>query len=346
MGDNGNGFPVLGLGNTKPQTSLHRIGDETDWTDVACSDSHALAVKSDGTLWGWGANFRGQIGDGDIGVKATRRFPVPGPQGNNWKQVAAGLTHSLALERNGTLWAWGSNRSGELGIGTTSNSVEAVQVGSSTNWVKVWAHGIQTVGLQSDGSLWFWGSLAGNANDTDRFLVPTRVSPDTNWVDACFGYFSILAIKADGTLWAWGRNAGIYTGAPIQIVNRVPARVGKESDWKSCASAGYFYHLLMKKDGSLWALDASDYLFVDKASYKPKEFKRIPIQKDIVAFGTTSRHGTGAALTRDGEVWTWGQVLGEYKPVPGNKKDTEPEPILRDTPWLLPNIDPSAPRSP
>jgi hypothetical protein len=140
-----------------------------------------------------------------------------------------------------------------------------------------------------------------------------------------------------------GRNAGIYTGAPIQLLNSTPARVGKDSDWKTCASSDYFYHLLTKKDGSLWALDASDYAFSDKPSYKPIEFKRINLAKDIVAFGTTSRSGMGVALTRGGEVWTWGRVLGEYMPSSGKAKQDEPEPVIRKEPWLLPNIDPAAP---
>lgn len=235
-----------------------------------------------------------------------------------------------------------SNWAGQLGIGTRKLSPESVQVGSNSNWVKVWSQGIQTVGLQSDGSLWFWGSLTGGAKDTHRFFVPTRVSPDTNWVDVCFGYFCVLAIKADGTLWAWGRNAGIYTDAPFKLVNPSPVRVGNESDWKACASTEYFYHLLTKKDGSLWALDASDH---SKGLKKPKpaEFRKINLRKDIVAFGTTGRDGMGVALTRDGEVWTWGAVLGEYKPVRPNAKDIVYEPVLRQEPWLLPNIPPSQP---
>ncbi|MDB6033278.1 MAG: regulator of chromosome condensation [Verrucomicrobiales bacterium] len=338
-GQNLRGWPVLGLGEINTQRFLRRIGNENDWVDVASSPTHVMAVKSDGTLWGWGANSEYELGDG---TDSPRKQPVPSEPGNDWKQVAAGGTHTLALTRSGTLWAWGNNWAGQLGIGTRKLSPEAVQVGSNSNWVKVWSQGIQTVGLQSDGSLWFWGSLTGGAKDTHRFFVPTRVSPDTNWVDACFGYFCVLAIKADGTLWAWGRNAGIYTDAPIELVNPSPVRVGNESDWKACASTEYFYHLLTKKDGSLWALDASDHSKGLKTP-KPAEFRKINLRKEIVAFGTTGRDGMGAALTRDGEVWTWGAVLGEYKPVRPNAKDIVYEPVLRKEPWLLPNIPPSQP---
>jgi alpha-tubulin suppressor-like RCC1 family protein len=166
-------------------------------------------------------------------------------------------------------------------------------------------------------------------------------------VDVSFGYFSVFAIKSDGTLWAWGRNAGIYTGTPIQLLNETPARVGTNSDWKTCSSSEYFYHVLQKKDGSLWALDASDYAFVNKTNYRPVALKPIYLKKDVVAFGATGRSIMGVALTREGEVWTWGKVLGEY--TSGNatlqsvadaikwKTDRfQPKPIMRSEPWLLP----------
>jgi RNA polymerase sigma factor (sigma-70 family) len=191
------GWPVLGLENIENTTSLRRIGDDTHWASVAVGDSHNLAVKSDGTLWAWGANFRNQLGDG---TKNTRATPVPSIAGNNWKQAAAGATHSFALKKDGSLWGWGNNWAGQLGTGTVKDSPKAVQIGSASNCTKIWAGGIQTVGLQSDGSLWFWGSITGSTNDEDKVLVPTRVSPDTNWVDVCFGYFTVLAIKSDGTL--------------------------------------------------------------------------------------------------------------------------------------------------
>lgn len=249
--------------------------------------------------------------------------------GNDWKQVAAGGTHSLALKADGTLWAWGDNWAGQLGIGSTNRErSEATQVGRSTNWSKVWASGLQSVGLQSDGSLWFWGSLTGEVTDTNRHRIPVQVSADKNWREAGFGYFVCFAIKTDGTLWAWGRNAGIYTGAPIKLLNPMPLQVGTERDWKAISDSEYFYHVLMKTDGSLWSMDASDHALVNKR--EPVRLKRVPLKKDFVAFGVVGRGGV--ALTRDGEVWTWGTVLGI--PTPENA-----ERPIRDAPWLLPNQD-------
>lgn len=356
-GENYLGWPVLGLGDIKTQPLLCRIDPDKDWIGIASSFSHALALKSDGTLWAWGENLHGQLGKGPAySAGKSRRyakqaFPEPSAPGTDWKQVAAGGTHSVALKRDGTLWAWGNNWAGQLGIGSTNKEVhEITQIGAGTNWTKIWAAGLQNVAQQSDGSLWFWGSLTGKAEDTNRFFIPTRVSADTDWVNVSFGYFVVFAIKADGTLWVWGRNAGIYSGAPIQLVNFTPARVGTNNDWEACSSSEYFYHLLKKKDGSLWSLDASDYASANKASYTPVELNPIDLKKDVAAFGNAGRGTMGVVLTRDGEVWTWGKVLGEYAPAQTNLqaiakslglKTGRPErqPIIRDKPWQLPHLE-------
>ena len=340
-GEEPNGWPVLGLANTNIQNivSLRRIGNETDWVDVASGTYHSLAIKSDGTLWAWGGNVFYQLGDG---TKTTRSTPMPSVPGNDWKQVAAGSANSLALKNDGTLWAWGNNWAGQLGIGTVKESPKAVQVGSANNWIKIWAGGSQTVGLQSDGSLWFWGTLTGDS-DTNRFLVPTRISPDTNWVDVCFGYFTEFAIKSDGTLWSWGLEANFYTQARDVSLNAMPMQVGTETDWQSYASsAGRFYHILMKKDGSLWALDASEHRRIKPDSeYKPVKLRKIDLHKDIVAY-TAGEDNLGVVLTRDGEVWTWGNVIGEHSPkdYSGPKgEQLSPKSRIIDKPWQLSNID-------
>jgi RNA polymerase sigma factor (sigma-70 family) len=334
-------WPVLGLNNTNIQNtvSLCRIGHDTDWLDVAVGSYHSLAIKSDGTLWAWGGNFNYQLGDG---TKITRLTPVPSILGNDWKQAAVGGASSFALKNDGTLWAWGNNWTGQLGIGGAKNTTNAVQVGTSTNWTKIWAEDIQTVGLQADGSLWFWGSLTGDLKDIKNYLVPTRISPDTNWVDACFGYFTVFAIKSDGTLWSWGLKANYYTQTSDASMNATPMQVGTESDWQSCASSGGFYHILKKKDGSLWALDASEHRRVKPDSeYKPIPLRKINLQKDVAAF-TAGGDNIGVVLTRDGEVWTWGRVTGEHSPKDyfGPKgKQLFPKSRIIDKPWQLLNID-------
>jgi alpha-tubulin suppressor-like RCC1 family protein len=284
-----------------------------------------------------------QLGEG---TKVTRPTPVPSIPGNDWKQAATG-TSSFATKNDGTLWAWGNNGAGQLGIGSTKASTNAVRVGTSTNWTKVWGGGIQTVGLQSDGSLWFWGSLDGNGRGTNNFLVPTRVSPDTNWTDVCFGYFTMFALKSDGTLWTWGLKADIYNGGPDNgldgaLAQITPTQIGSESDWQSFSSSpGCFYLLLRKKDGSLWVLDASEHRTIKLPNaYKPIVPRKINFQKNIAAYAAGG-DSIGVILTPDGEVWTWGRVLGEHSPKDfwdeNNRKQLFPKYKNLNKPWQVSN---------
>jgi alpha-tubulin suppressor-like RCC1 family protein len=280
------------------------------------------------------------LGDG---TKTTRPTPVPSVPGNDWKQAAAGGESSFAIKNDGTLWAWGRGYLG-LGNGNRDASAQGTQVGNSTNWKKIWTGGIQTVGLQSDGSLWFWGSLTGDSSDNKNiFVSPTLVSPDTNWVDVCFGYFTILAIKSDGTLWSWGREANFYTLADASS-NSIPMQVGTDNDWESCSSApGCLYHLFRKKDGTLWALDASEHRRVKPDnSYAPLTFQKIDWQKGIAAYAAGG-DDIGVILTPNGEIWTWGRAIGEYSLKdyfgPDGKSSLEPKPTIINKPWQLTNFD-------
>lgn len=339
------GWPTLGYTNVEKSVSLRRIGDDADWKNVAVGSDHCLAIKSDGTLWGWGANYGCQLGDG---TKTTRSTPVPSVPGNDWKQAATAGASSFAIKNNGTLWVWGDNRGEDFGIGGPKEIItNAVQVGASTNWAKIWTDGIQTVGLQSDGRLWFWGSFSGSSRDKDKFLpVPTSISPDTNWTDVCFGYFTMFALKSDGTLWAWGLKADIYNGGPDNGLDGssaqlTPTQIGTGNDWQSFSSSpGCFYLLLRKKDGSLWALDASEHRIMKSASsYKPISPRKIDFHKEIAAYAAGGDN-VGVILTPDGEVWTWGNVLGELssKDYWVNDKQSFPKSKVIDQPWQILNI--------
>ncbi len=358
-GGYGRGFPVLGLGKISATTQLRRIGSDTNWISVAAGGDHSLALKSDGTIWAWGGGIYGNLGDGMQGA-SNKIFhmaaaPICSVSGNDWTQVIAGEWSSFALKKDGTLWAWGLNNFGRLGIGSAAQRIlQPTQVGTATNWVKVRAGGVSGGGIQSDGSLWIWGGSPkfGNSskNSSQDLLSPVRISADTNWVDLSVAYNLWLGIKSDGTLWAWGKNAHLFTDAP-QSACETPTQIGTNTDWQSVSSSigGTFhlFHLLRKRDGSFWIMHAPN--------YSNMSFKRVDFPKDIVAFD--GRSGTAAVLTRDGEVWTCGIVLGKQttkdkvwnflreqlyrlfgKKIPWQ----QPATITRDEPWQLRNVEPTS----
>jgi len=362
------GWPVLGLGNVTAQTRLRRIGNETNWGSISAGSVHNVAIKSDGTLWSWGENIYGQFGVGTAGRQNSwANTPVHAAPGNDWKQAVAGGIHTVALKKDGTLWAWGYNWAGSLGTGSTNGSAVPVQVGSATNWVRVWAGTLETVALQSDGSLWYWGGNPDPAVDVklDQILVPKRVSPDTNWVDVGFGPWTVFAVKADGTLWTWGREAHVYTESQNPALDTTLTRVGTNSDWVSIPACGLWWcQGLTKKDGSLWLMDASDgEPHGPQPPYKPVQFRRVEIKKDVVAYAAGAAREDaagihapiGVALTRDGEVWTWGLKLDDPRRLRGRLElnafklasrfgyqgqPPDVRPVIRERPWQLPHLEP------
>ena len=314
------GWPVLGSGTGKPMdhsTSLRRIGNDTNWVSISAAADHNLAIRADGTLWSWGRNAHGG------GVRpAAVAVPAPAAPGNDWKQAAAGGQHSLALKKDGTLWAWGNNWAGRLGIASTNGSAVPEQVGTDTNWTRVWAGSVASMAMRSDGSLWCWGDLPSTNSNHPLTTVPgpTRFSPDTNWVDAGIANDTIFAIKAEGTLWAWGSQADLFTEGIGPQQNGVPRRVGTNDDWKAistCLGGWWWSPGLVKKDGSLWLMET----FHHRAGrpYPPVRFRREAFRGKYLAYtgaaclqGVPGPHlGIGVALTANGEVWTWGHILGE-----------------------------------
>ena len=174
-----NSYGQLGDGTSDNfKTTPVRIGSETNWATVSAGVAHTVAIKTDGSLWAWGNNYRGQLGDGTGGYDQQKDTPVRIGSETNWASVSAGYEHTVAIKTDGSLWAWGDNYSGQLGNGTISYNLKTtpVRIGSETNWATVSAGMFHTVAIKTDSSLWAWGSggLLGDGT-TDARYVPTQV---------------------------------------------------------------------------------------------------------------------------------------------------------------------------
>ncbi|NMC00696.1 MAG: hypothetical protein GYA35_10490, partial [Thermoanaerobaculaceae bacterium] len=210
---------------------------------------HSLALKSDGTVWAWGHNNYGQLGDG---TTTDRLTPVQVQNLTNIVAIAGGSSHSLALKSDGTVWAWGYNNYGQLGDGTTTNRLTPIQVQNLTNIVAITGGGSHSLALKSDGTVWAWGynryGQLGDGTTTNRY-VPIQVQNLTNVIAIAGGGSHSLALKSDGTVWAWGRNNygqlgdGTTTArnTPVQVqnianVNSVAAGNSHSFAWANCPS--------------------------------------------------------------------------------------------------------------
>src|SRR5579875_2311898 len=164
-----------------PDASATPLGQTTGFTGavgVSAGSRHSLALKEDGTVWGWGSNVDGQLGDGP-GLATTISFPVQ-VIGITAAAVAAGYGHSLAVDSDGTVWAWGDNSVGELGDGTTTDRNTPVQVSGLDNVIGIAAGASHNLAVKSDGTVWAWGSndmgQLGNGDTGGYSTTPVQVS--------------------------------------------------------------------------------------------------------------------------------------------------------------------------
>ena len=228
----------------------------TNWKQVACGSVHIAAIKTDGTLWTWGFNDFGALGDNTSGT--TRCTPVTTfAGGTNWKQVACGNAHTAAIKTDGTLWTCGRNDFGALGDNTTTNrSTPVTTFVGGTNWKQVACGYYHTAAIKTDGTLWTWGfnsyGQIGNNTTTQRSIPVTTFAGGTNWKQVACGGFHTAAIKTDGTLWTWGRNNLGQLGDNTITNKSIPVTTfSGGTNWKQVA-CGYRYAAAIKTDGTLW----------------------------------------------------------------------------------------------
>jgi alpha-tubulin suppressor-like RCC1 family protein len=190
-------------------TPIQEFTSSTNWKQVACGGFHTAAIKTDGTLWLWGRNASGQLGDNTTAYRSTPRQEFT--SSTNWKQVSCGSLHTAVIKTDGTLWVWGNNGYGQIGDNTiATRSTPRQEFTSSTNWKQVSGGGSHMAAIKTDGTLWAWGgNTAGQIGDnttTTRSTPRQEFTSSTNWKQVSSGGYHTAAIKNNGTLWVWGFN--------------------------------------------------------------------------------------------------------------------------------------------
>lgn len=332
-GNNSSG--QLGIGTTQRQLEPTRVSRDA-WAAVAAGRIHTVAVMRDtGTLWGWGGNLVGQVGTGS--VRSVIKDPVRiGATGDRWRTVAAGSDHTLAIKENGSLWAWGANAQGQLGLGTTRTELAPKRVGTLT-WLAIAGGARHSVALRSDNTLWTWGSNAngqlGRATPTTMSArSPAQVGSDSNWVAIAAGEGHTLAMKADGSVWAWGKNASGQLGVGSIANEASPQQPWTDATWSKVVT-GQDHALALRADGSLWAWGANAAGQLGDGTPLPRS---LPV---AVAPGQTWRtmaagDGFSVALNADGSVWTWGHnQLGQLGDGSADPNRHQPKQISSHRNW-------------
>jgi alpha-tubulin suppressor-like RCC1 family protein len=240
-----NSFGQLGLGTTGSNNSVNsksspnQVGSLTNWRYCECGDSHTVAIKTDGTIWTWGTNGYGQLGQGDT---THRSSPVQVGSATDWAYISSGYFHCAAIKTNGTLWVWGENTYGSIGDGTRTNRWSPVQIGSSNEWRFVASGASVTTAIKEDGTLWSWGyNTDGRVGDgtTSHRSSPVQISSLRSWKKLSYGHATGCAIKSDGTLWVWGYGVEGELGDGSQTSKSTLVKIGSATDWQSVYYPGY-----------------------------------------------------------------------------------------------------------
>ena len=259
---------------------------------ISAGVGHALALGKDGTLWSWGDNSAGELGDNTY---ISRSSPVQVGKENRWIAVAAGDLFSAAIKQDGSLWLWGTNVKNRYTHGQPSiiNQNTPQRYGKENDWVKISAGDAGLAAIRRDGSIWQFG-----LNVLPGVISNGRLNPDKDWIEVSVGVAGLLALKKDGSLWAMGNvvPTGTNSGKLLQI--------GSEQDFDQIAASNY--SVVRKKDGSVWAV---------KSEPGTKSYVLEQVQ-DISGAAKLAGDFVSEIIDQEGTLWRWSVGSDQYEQIP------------------------------
>jgi alpha-tubulin suppressor-like RCC1 family protein len=310
---------------------------------IAAGGKHSVALASNGTVWTWGDNNYGQLGDG---TRSRRTIPVQVSGLCEVTIIAAGSSHSVALKSDGTVWAFGQNAHGQLGDGTTTTRFSPVQVQELVGVTAIASHDNHTLALCEDGTVWAWGDNGrgqlGNDTLVSHSSEPVQVQNLDGVTAIAAGWGHSLALRDDGTVWAWGNlnlgnpptnppptpaellprkilidNVTAIAAGGVNAVaiccdgtvwtwnvnNEIPAQTQELGGVKTI-EMGVNHALALKNDGTLWAWGDNKFGQLGDGTTTNSD---IPVQLiDFTDVTAIAAHDHSLALKSDGVVWAWG----------------------------------------
>src|SRR2546430_2157764 len=329
-----NGNAELGDGTTTGRWQPGDVRTSNDLTQVAAGLVHALAVRSDGTVWAWGGNAQGELGDGST-IERSEPVQVAGLTGVT--QVAAG-SFSLALRSDGTVWAWGANSHGQLGRKTvTDHEVTPARVAVLNHVTKIAAGADFALALRSDGIVFAWGhgqsGQLGNGGTADS-PVPVKIAGLSRVTGIAAGWDASLATENNGisaitSVWAWGANEDGQLGDGTLAGHATPERVTGLPVYIAGLSAGDGFAAVLATDGSVWDWGANGIGELGLAPHTPPATR--PVNAIAAGSGITQLAAGVShmlALKSDGTVLSWGwNQSGQLGRDPAGQASAGPGPV-------------------
>lgn len=257
-GDNTLGQLGIGAEDTEIHSTAVKLTGLSDIISLAAGSFHSMALKSDGTVWAWGGNNEGQLGNGTFDNQSSPIQVSDPSDASGYLQgvvaIAAGEKHSLAVNNDGSIFAWGWNNIGQLGNMTTANSFVPVNVVGISNVKEVAAGSLHSLALQTDGTVWSWGwNGEGQLGDGTNInsLAPVQVTGLSGVNKISSGSLHSMALKSDGTVLTWGFNLYGQLGNGVVTDSNAPVLASDLSAVTSIAG-GYLHSIALRADGTVW----------------------------------------------------------------------------------------------
>jgi RHS repeat-associated protein len=306
-----NGFGQLGDGTLVKRTDGVYVTNLDNVVAIVAGGHHSLALKADGSVWGWGRNASGEIGIGTIA--SPQEAPVKVNNLSNIIAIAAGEYHSMALKSDGTVWAWGQNVNGQIGINSVATPQKnPVQVTNLSDVVAIATGGQHSMALKADGTVWGWGAngkaQVGIGNITTPQKNPVQAIGVSNVVAIASGETHSLALRADGTVWTWGENvdgelALGYINSPIKFPTQVPYLNNVMS-----ISGGASHSLALLTDGTMKAWGNNYWGQLGNGASTGTAGNNNPAPVSVEGFsdvGLVARNHS-LLVKMDGTIWAYG----------------------------------------
>ena len=226
----------------------------------------------------------------------------------NWKQISVGGNHTIGLKSTGTIWVWGSNAYGQLGLENITRQKTPAQLGCDTDWVAVATVYNDCIALKSNNTLWGWGrNNYGQLGDgtTDRRDTPREIGTNSDWSFITAGHYHTIGLKGINTLWVWGRNNYGQLGDGTSNNRNTPMQIGTDSNWVFMA-AGERHTIGVKNTGTLWAWGGNgDGQLGDGTTNNRFTPRQIGVDSDWISAAAGYSHTI--SLKSTGQLWAWGK---------------------------------------
>jgi alpha-tubulin suppressor-like RCC1 family protein len=253
-----NGYRQLGVTGISQRTTPLAVSGLSGIVGIAGGAYHTVALKNDGSVWSWGSGSLGELGNGL--TTAYTEIPKRASLSGVVQEVSAKGLFTLALRSDGTVWAWGQNRYGQLGNGSTNNAALPIQVSGLTGITRIAAGYYHSLALKGDGTVWGWGlnnfGQVGNGTIVSQ-LTPVQVVGLSNVMEIGCGWQHSMALKSDQTVWVWGENSTGQLGDGTVARRTTPIRLGTLSSLIGL-SAGRGHSLVLRNDGLVFGTGANE----------------------------------------------------------------------------------------